>query len=123
MQGWVREIARIVSEQAVREHQDLPTLDLKASIPDGLWIVPPDLVRQFKTINPGVIVFPVETPLPVRIEGYLGYLKIPKEFETKSLEIFDRWQASATLSFAIWFEVDHVCPYHVEGRVYEAQVL
>jgi hypothetical protein len=121
IQGWVREIARKLSE-AVSEGAPVQDIDTLHHLEPNLWILPPELVGPFRKIAP-VTALPVEGACPTGISGNVGYLVIPHEFQAKSLERFDRWEAVSELAFELWFNPMALKPLNITGVAFETQVL
>lgn len=124
VQGWVREIAKVVSGAASsRLVAETLSLDRATRLPSGLWVAPPDFVRPFRRINPNITVLPVEGAAPITIEGKIGYLKVPPEFKAKNFEAFDRWEALTLLDFEMWLDLKAIKAYMVLGFEPQVQVL
>jgi hypothetical protein len=124
VQGWVREIAKVVSKAAAtRLIAETLSMDRATRLPAGIWVAPPDLVRPFRRINPNITVLPVDGADPITIEGMIGYLKVPPEFKAKNFEAFDRWEAKTLLDFEMWLDLKAVTVYRVLGFEPQVQVL
>lgn len=123
VQGWVREIAKVVSRTAsTRLIAETLGMDRASKLPSGLWVAPPDLVRPFRRVNPNVTVLPVEGADPITIEGKIGFLKAP-EFRAKNFEAFDRWEAQTLLDYEMWLDFKAIKSYMVLGVEPQVQVL
>lgn len=122
VQGWVREIARVLANAP---EETVGTIDVRTAreLPGSFFVAPPDMVRPFRRISPRVSVLPVETDKVIAVEGKLGYLKVPEAFKTFSREIFDRWEAGSALDYEMWVDLSCVRAYAVEGVDIMAQVL
>jgi hypothetical protein len=124
VQGWVREMAAIITRAAHGE-QASTLLDMRTAttLPGDFWVAPPDMVRPFRKLNSKVVVFPVEASKPTVVDGKLGYLKVPPAFEAFNLDVFDRWEASTVLDFEMWVDLTHLRPFLVDGVEVQTLVL
>jgi hypothetical protein len=128
--GWIRHLALTLS---LRAHQDGSVE--KGSIdfgqgetkipPNQFWVASPDFVRPFHQRDPRAEIFPVEAarPIALPVGGRLGVIRIPREFEATSHDLFDRWEASAYLHFDMWVDLSLVKAYEFLGVEEVAQVL
>ncbi len=122
VQGWVREIAKVLALEA-REIHGVIDVTKDRSLPGRFWVASPDMVRPFRTMDGKVSILPVELETAVTVEAPLGYLKVPKAFEMFSRELFDRWETGTVLDFEAWVDLKKVRAYTVLGVDRTAQVL
>lgn len=128
--GWIRHLARILSlkvhasGEVVRHTLDLSDPSLK--VPANFWIADPDFVRPLTARSPKVEVLPVEGSEPVcfsLLPQKIGYLRIPREFQATSYDVFDRWEAAAHLNFEMWVDLSRFQAYMLHGVETFTQVL
>jgi hypothetical protein len=117
-QGWVREIASALGYAIKGKPIDVSDLQVHG----GFWVMSPDLVRAAKESHPRATILPVYCPT-YNILGDAGYLRVPPEFRTLNVEVFDRWEASASLEYELWVDPNAVVNCNLTGISVEPQVL
>jgi len=122
-QGWIREMARQLSDFSGWMAPEEVTLDDLVSLPASFWILPPDLVRPFRSLDSKIIVLVAENARPMGLTGHLGYLYVPEMFQAKDREFFSRWESVARLEFEMWVKEDALRPLNVTGMSHEAHLV
>lgn len=104
-QGWIRDIARQLTETAYKRRQPLPVSaeDLVESDLDGpeLWVVDPDTYKYFLRVKSTLQAVPVEGVSPLGLKGSHGYLWVADHFEVESRELFQRWEVTVSLEYKL----------------------
>jgi len=122
-QGWIRDMAKAVSQFAYAPTAEEAELDDIVSLPAQFWILPPQLTRPFMHIDRKITVLPVDDAHPMGLAGSAGYIYVPSQFQAKSREFFSRWETVANLEFQIWLRLDALRPLTITGQAHEAQVV
>lgn len=104
-QGWIRDIARQLTETAYKRRQPLPVSadDLVEADLDGpeLWVVDPDTYKYFLRVKSTLQAVPVEGVSPLGLKGSHGYLWVADRFEVESRELFQRWEVTVSLEYKL----------------------
>jgi hypothetical protein len=122
VQGWIREIARVLT---IAVSQNAVEVDLEGlELPANFWIAPPDLIRPFRQLKPEAQILPVVDAVPTGFaEDFVGYFLVPPQFQAKSREFFSRWETKGQLEYSIWVNPAALRPLSIAGVAYDAQVL
>lgn len=126
VQGWVREIARVVANRA-QNRTEVPSIGVGELHQDHLqgaqtWVCAPSVLRNLVRTDPTISVLPVEEVQPVGLVGKAGYIVVPEEFEAESLERFDRWSTLTAFKFTVFIDWSAVRVLKVHGVVHQAVV-
>jgi hypothetical protein len=123
-QGWIRELARRLGDEA---HKRGPVAtyaldEIPARLEGDLWVIPPEAIREF--IRPGWIMIPVERARVIGLKGAkVGTLVVAESFAAESHELFERWEAVADLDFQLWVDFDAITCIGLTGLEYQAHVV
>lgn len=105
-QGWVRDIARALSQAAYDRFRSLPidTDDLTKGDVEGvdLWLADPDELREIRRVHPKMPVAPIEGIHAVGLSGHVGYLEVGDAFKVESYERFGRWELVANVPYKLY---------------------
>jgi len=123
VQGWVRELARIITQDAKTENALKVSMDALAKLEGELWVLPPESVLPFRRLNRQISAMPVEHSHATVFTGPAGYILVPDTFKAKSFEFFDRWEAASEVEYEIWYDPKALKPVTVHGEAFESQVL
>lgn len=125
VQGWVREIARRLSLEAVRKVgveqvalSDLTKVRLEES---EMWVASPSSMKVMSRVS-SVPVLPVEGAEAIGLSGKVGVIVVPEGFETASLERFDMWEALTGLEYEVWIDWSSVSVLQISGVPHQAVV-
>lgn len=105
-QGWVRDIARQLSETVYKERRPLP-VDAEdvivAELSDvDLWVADADTYKHFLSILPTIKAVPVEGVSPLGLKDIMGCLCVAETFQVESHELFQRWEIVASLEYKLY---------------------
>ena len=124
-QGWVREVARRLITHAAGAPR-LTSVEPRRLTRDLLqcadfWIAPPEVLVWVRRVNPGVVVLPVDriTHMVGLVQARAGTLKVPAEFGLNSREMFDRWETTTELEFALWLDSSAITVIGLTGIEYQ----
>jgi len=128
VQGWVREVARQLSLEAVKhfpQSAEIHQMDLTKGHLQGidLWITSPETLRYLRRVQPNLSVMPVASARTIGVRPHAGVLVVPAEFKAMSRELFDRWEASSSLKFRIWVDWTKVVILTLGGVEYQATLV
>lgn len=127
VQGWVREMARLLSFEAPKAQKGQTVLAAeltKEHLGDTpLWVAPPDRLRQLKRLEPKVLVMPVENAQLLGVRDNAGVVVVPTEFHLSSHELFDRWETHASLKIRLWVNWKAFQPVTLQDEAFEGLVL
>ena len=123
VQGWVRDIAKLLSNMSTTMAPEEVDLEDLVTLSAKFWILPPELVRPFRLIDSKITILPVEGAQPMGLAGPVGYIGLPPSFQAKSREFFSRWETVANLGFDLFVRVDALRPLIVRGVAHEAQLV
>lgn len=101
---WTREVARTITRLADQE-KDSRTCHVDASLPEGLWIAPPDEAAALVVFPTGSVV-PVEGAVTTLVTAPIAHLVLGKT-EIASREVHGRWEIAATIEYALYLNLDH----------------
>lgn len=122
--GWVRGVAKALSLAAhARKYVDLEVSTMVESLPGDLIIVPPELVRAVRKLNPKTAILPIEGAKPISITGNLGFWKVPDTLLARNFDAFDRWEVFAELEYTVLYNPSSVYAFNLVGVDPEVQVL
>lgn len=126
-QGWAREMARLLADEA-HKRTEVQTLDLSEVPIAGLraeatfWVIPPEAIREF--VKPLWTILPVERAKVIGLQKpKVGTLVVPEQFAAASHELFERWETVADLDFKMWVDWDAITCLDVTGLEYQAHVV
>lgn len=126
VQGWVREIARAVARKAhdvlAPSKVDASSITKEALGGAVTWVSGPSTLRVLAAVEPCLTILPVDGVEPTGLLGNVGTIVVPPEFETASLERFDRWETRTALEFTVWVNLDRVRALGVSGVAHQAVV-
>lgn len=125
VQGWVREVARKLSDAAGRHLPAVEEIDqskLTRAHLGGrdIWVCPPEAVRYLRRADLNVAIMPVVAAKLIGLLPNTGILTVPAEFTTSSHEMFDRWEARSILKFKLWVDWTKVGLLRITGIEHQA---
>lgn len=135
VQGWVRAIAKTLSNAAHVWSMQLDNLSAEGEpwgrtakvseitatdLRDLLWVCPPETVKALLKADPQTTLLPVEEAKLIGLGRHVGTIVVPKEFAAHSLERFDRWEAISALSYTLWVDMKALEILHLSGVEHQA---
>lgn len=125
VQGWVREVARQLSNAATRQlpvPDEIRQFDLTKAHLGGrsFWVSPPEVLRYLRRADPVVGVMPVTSAKLMGLLPKAGVLVVPAAFNAASRELFGRWEASSNLSFRLWVDWTKISVMLISGIEHQA---
>jgi hypothetical protein len=133
-QGWVREIAKELSQKAhVRfgdaeglepEPIELMTPEAAKRIRAKFWIVPPEAVAHMSKVRKDWTLMPVDHAYAIGfLKPKVGVLVIPKEFSAETNEMFEKWTTSAYLEYKLYIDWNAICYMALADLTYQGYVV
>jgi hypothetical protein len=119
-QGWVRNIAFQLSEEArsqkraaVIQEEELEANDLEGF---PFWVLPPEAIPVVRQFIPKAQVLPVVGSCCIGFpEDIVGEITVSKSFSSESHEIWDRWEVVGNLPYILKVDLCHLRTLIISG--------
>jgi len=133
-QGWVRDIAAILSkaahqrfgpvcrEEGLYQTIDELTAEDTAQWTATFWVAPPEAVGPLRRLRPNWTILPSGEHTIGFIKPKVGTLVLPSDFGAETLELFDQWTASMHLDFKLWIDWKAICYCPLTGLAHQGVV-
>lgn len=133
-QGWVREIARELSNKVYKrfgeaegllpEYIESMTPEYAKRVRAKFWIIPPEAASHMNRVRKDWVLMPVDHAYATGfLQPKVGVLVIPKDFSAETSEMFEKWVTSAYLEYKLYVNWDAICYMALEGLAYQGYVV